>query len=338
MKYKISDVAKEAGVSISTVSRVINNNYPVSESTRKKVESAIKKLNFVPSYLAKSLSENKSYVIGVLIPSINNLFFTEIVAELEKHLVDNKYMIYLVSTNNIWEQEKNYLINMVERQVDGLIILDSSAKETGHFKFINKIAFNIPTVMVNGRYSEINCSAVVSNEEYGAKLALEHLYNIVGDNISIFSGKSSFSYEIKEKVFFNFLSEKNISLKKYSILKVPLGNSLQTIDYSRDIFIKTYKKFPYIKGIYAFNDLISSGILQGCKILNLNIPEDISIISNDNTILSSLSSTKLSTVDLKLKKIGFETFKLIYKLVTSKTQSNNIIEIDTELILRDSTI
>lgn len=338
MRTKIKDVAKEAGVSVSTVSRVINNNYPVSKETREKVEFAIKKLNFEPNYLAKSLSENKSYVIGVLVPSINNLFFTEIVSELEKRLIENKYMIYLLSTNDRWEQEKIYLNNMLKRQVDGLILINSSAHKDIHFDFLNKISPRIPMIMVNGRSSKVNSSKIISNQEHGAKLALEYLYNTVGSNISIFSGENSFSYEIKEKVFKDFFFDKDIPIKEDSILRVPTGNTLQTIDYSRDIFLKSYKKFPHIKGIFTFNDLIALGILQGCQILNINVPKDISIISHDNTILSSIASVKLSTVDLKLKKIGYETYKLIYKLVNAERITYETIKIDTELILRDSTI
>lgn len=338
MRVKIRDVAKEAGVSASTVSRVINNNYPVSKETRKKVESAIKKLNFEPNYLAKSLSENKSYVIGVLVPSINNLYFTEIVSELEKSLVKNKYMMYLLSTNDKWELEKNYLINMLNRQVDGLILMNSSANKNEHFDFLNQISSKIPMVMINGRYSKVNSSSIISNQEHGAKLAIEYLYNSVGPNISIFSGDNSFSYEIKEDVFKNFLSNKKVPLKEYNIIHVPSGNSLQTIDFSRDMFIKTYNKYPNIRGVFAFNDLMALGIVQGCQILGIDIPKGISIISHDNTILSSIASVKLSTIDLKLKKIGFEAFKLIYKLINSEIPINETIRIDTNLILRDSTI
>ena len=216
--------------------------------------------------------------------------------------------------------------------------MNSSAYKDEHFNFLNQIAARIPMIMINGRSSKVNTSKIISNQEHGAKLALEYLYKTIGPSISIFSGNNSFSYEIKEKVFKDFLFQKGINIAEHSIFRVPAGNSLQTIDFSRDLFIRSYEKHPNIKGIFAFNDLIALGILQGCQMLNIGIPKDISIISHDNTILSSIASIKLSTVDLKLKKLGYEAYKLIYKLVNTETIENEIIRIDTDLILRDSTL
>lgn len=335
MKTTINDVAKEAGVSKATVSRVINNNYPVSIATREKVEKAIEKLNFSPNYVAKSLSEKKTYVIGVLVPSINNLYFTEIVTELEKHIVKKNYTINLLSFDSNWEYEKIHLINMQNRQVDGLIIMDSSASKKEDFNFLNSIAKNIPMVMINGQYFNVKTSAIVSNEEKGAIEALNYLYHTTGGDIAIVTGEKSYSYKIKEKVYLDFLKEKNI--KNKNILKISSGNSLETISQARETFIKYYRENSNIKSIFAFNDLIAIGILEACKNLKLKIPEDLSIISYDNTILSSIASVKLSSVDLKLNKIGLEAYKLIYKLLNSEKEKNKIVKVDTNLIIRDST-
>lgn len=335
MKTTINDVAKEAGVSKATVSRVINNNYPVSIATREKVEKAIEKLNFSPNYVAKSLSEKKTYVIGVLVPSINNLYFTEIVTELEKHIVKKNYTINLLSFDSNWEYEKIHLINMQNRQVDGLIIMDSSASKKEDFNFLNSIAKNIPMVMINGQYFNVKTSAIVSNEEKGAIEALNYLYHTTEGDIAIVTGEKSYSYKIKEKVYLDFLKEKNI--KNKNILKISSGNSLETISQARETFIKYYRENSNIKSIFAFNDLIAIGILEACKNLKLKIPEDLSIISYDNTILSSIASVKLSSVDLKLNKIGLEAYKLIYKLLNSEKEKNKIVKVDTNLIIRDST-
>ena len=122
MKITIHDVAKEAGVSPTTVSRVINNNYPVKKDTQERVEAAIKKLKFNPNILARGLINQKSDTIGVLVPGITNLFFPAVVKSIDLVLKKHGYSIYLCNTTSK-EEEQKYINSLRGRQVDGIIVI-----------------------------------------------------------------------------------------------------------------------------------------------------------------------------------------------------------------------
>ncbi len=120
----INDVAKLAGVSITTVSRVVNGNYPVSEKTKKKVNMAIEELGFRPNLLARSLIQDKTQTIGVLTPSIENLFFSQVIKGIDGYVRDKDYRSFLCDTEGDPESEKAMIDSLLNRSVDGIIVLD----------------------------------------------------------------------------------------------------------------------------------------------------------------------------------------------------------------------
>ncbi|MDD3225787.1 MAG: LacI family DNA-binding transcriptional regulator, partial [Clostridium sp.] len=167
MKANIKDVAKEAGVSMSTVSRVINDNYPVKEETKKRVKKAIDKLDFSPNILARALIVQNTKTIGVIVPSINNVFFSTVTKGIEHNLSSKEYSIYLCDTDDNALEEIRYVKSLMSRQVDGIIVVDPKTENMKN-GFYESLSVDIPLVCINGFNKGINCNFIINDEASGA--------------------------------------------------------------------------------------------------------------------------------------------------------------------------
>ncbi len=337
MKSTIEDVAREAGVSITTVSRVINNNYPVKESTRKKVEKAIKKLNFIPNSLARGLIKKKTFTIGVIVPSITNLFFPEVVKGIERTIRQEEYTVFLCDTKGNARDEKHHVEKFKERQVDGIIIIDPTNEniKNGYFE---EVTNEIPLVIVNGYHRGIRCNFVLTDEEMGTIEALNYLLGLGHRKIAFLRGGESYSYDLKEEIYKQVMNQNNIEMIEDNILKIPAGNSLETVDLAKDIVMDRFKKENVPTAIFCCNDWMAIGAINVAKQLGLNVPNDVSVIGFDNVIVSQISEPKLTTVDQNMFKLGESAAQLLLELINGKNEKDTLkkIMIETKLIKRDS--
>ena len=192
MKTNIHDVAEKAGVSISTVSRVINNNYPVKKETREKIEKVIEELNYKPNEVARSLILNKTYNIGIIVPGITNPFFPTIGEEIISVLRKEGFIISLFSTEGNARNEKEIIENIMSRNMDGIIIIDPSIDNLEN-RYFEKISNDIPLVIVNGHYKNYDLNFVSYDEEIGTRDAFKHLLNLNHKKIVFIRGDKSLS-------------------------------------------------------------------------------------------------------------------------------------------------
>ena len=176
MKITIQDVAKKAEVSVATVSRVLNGNYPVKAETKEKVQKVIKELNFIPNIQARELTRQKSTAIGVVLPSINNMFFPEVVTSIETALKAKGYSLILCCSNNDKDEEARCINDLLARNVAGVIVLDPNTSNINS-AFYESISKTVPVVFINGHASVENISSVSNDESIGAELALKYLPN-----------------------------------------------------------------------------------------------------------------------------------------------------------------
>lgn len=335
MPVTINDVAKEAGVSITTVSRVINGNYPVKKETREKVEAAIKKLNFQPNPIARSLVSRKTNSIGIVVPSITNMYFTEVVDGIEKYARDHGYDIFLNITHGNHKNEQVAVNKFIERYVDGIIVVDPQT-ENILSGFYNDVVGEIPVVFVNGYHENIDLSFVISSEEKGFTAALKHLYKKGHKNIIFVRGDSSYSYDIKEKTYREFV--KSIGSKEV-VISVNAGNSIEVVENTKNALIKFSKDIKIgldYTALIACNDLMATGALNACHELGIKVPNEFSIIGFDNIVLSQMTSPKLSTVDQNMRKLGEKSAELLLNYIEKGYEVDKVL-VETKLILREST-
>lgn len=336
MKKTIGDVAKEAGVSIATVSRVINGNYPVKESTREKVQKVIDEMEFEPNVLARGLINRKSDTIGVIVPSITNLFFPSVVKAIEQILRREGYHIYLCDTDADPAKEQSYIKSLASRQVDGIIIIDPTTEnmKNGYFEQKNK---NIPLILINGYNKNINCNFVLNDEEMGAAQAMNYLFSLGHENIAFMRGKNSYSYDVKEKIYLQMMEEQNLT-HYINIVNIGEGNTEHTVNEAMNKAEQFFIKEPNTTAIFTCNDIMALGVINACGRINWSVPEDISVIGFDNIELSALIEPKLTTVDQNMHKLGTMAATMLLESLKEKDMQRETrkVVIASTLIERDS--
>lgn len=333
MVVTIHDVAMEAGVSIATVSRVINNNYPVKDETRKKVQRAVEKLGYIPNEIARSLILKSTSSIGIVVPGINNPFFSTIVEEINRVLIEKEFTVSFYSTEGDPLIEKSVIESIISRNMAGIVAIDPSAENLENHYF-QSLFSNTPTIIINGNSTKYGSNFVSYNEGAGARQAFEYLLDLGHKKISFIRGDKSLSYDIKEAAYRDFIKEKGLSFE--NVVFVGKGNNLEVVEKAEKIIGALLKADKVGTALFACNDLMAVGVLKACNKVGIRVPEDLSLIGFDNTLLSSITHPKITTVDLKMKKLGHAVALELDQMIKKRYLKTEKIVYDTQLILRES--
>lgn len=334
MKITIQDVAEKANVSVATVSRVMNGNYPVKAETRETVLKVIKELNYIPNMQARELTKQKSTTIGVVVPSINNMFFTELVYGIENELKTNSLSIILACTNGDSDEEQKCVNNLISRNVSGIIVAGPGT-ENIKAKFYDNISHKIPLVFINSEYIDSNISYVSNDEASGAKIALKYLLDNNHKDILFVRGKDSYSYDIKEKIYKEIMA-KNFDSSK--IINIGNGNTSDTVDNTMNIFLDILNNSSSSTAVFACNDLMAVGVLNACKKLGIKVPNEISIIGYDNIPLSKFVEPKLTTMDQNMFFLGANAAQLLVEKINCDNKFSKRIILNNSLVERETVI
>lgn len=336
-RTSIKDVALEAGVSIATVSHVINNTKPVSDELTLKVSKAIKKLNYHVTPVARSLKSGKTMTIGVIITNFNRVFFTQVLKGIQSEVKSQGYHLLLSDTNDSYETEKTF-IDMLEAQwVDG-IILDSSAPTDSeeYFDRLQKLGYSgkhIPVISIERSLTQYGIDSVSVDNLCGGRLATEHLLACGCQNIVHIKGPQ-YSQMVQERFlgYQDALKAAGLPLNPAFVLSgdfTPLSGYVETK--------KLLTTNPNFDGIFAANDQMAIGAMKACLECGRNIPDDIKMVGFDNTFVSSLVSPALTTLDVPKYQMGQNAVRLLMKRISNK-QSPVIHEtMPLNLIQRTST-
>ena len=196
------------------------------------------------------------------------------------------------------------------------------------------VSKRVPVVFVNGNVNKTQYLHVSSDEETGAYAALKHLVDYHHRDIAFVRGENSYSYDIKEKVFRKCMKELGNNPDE-DIYSVPYGNDVSVIEEVEKKFLEVLPKGRYT-AVFCANDLMAIGVMNACKKLKLKIPDDISVIGFDNTLLSKYSDPKLTSVDQNTFQLGFNSAQLLLEKIGSKENYSKRIILSTELIERES--
>ncbi|EAG4143911.1 LacI family transcriptional regulator, partial [Listeria monocytogenes] len=277
-KTSIKDIAKLSGVSVATVSRVINDNGRFSEETREKVLAVIKETNYQMNFSAKSLRMNKSFSVGILVPDISNYFFSSVVQQIEAILFDQGYSTIICNTGRNLDKEMAYLNMLESKMVDGLIVI-SGADEFG-FKYTNA-ENGIPYVCIDRQPKDKKDTIFISSNHYqGAFEATEALIHAgVKSPVIFMHSRQSSSAKERLKGFQDALKKNNIrydpDVSKFTV-------DLQIHNYQKSI-ITFVNEVTTMDGIFAINDNIALELLNLLPTIGKKIPNDIKVIGFDDT-------------------------------------------------------
>ncbi|EAH3788978.1 LacI family transcriptional regulator [Listeria monocytogenes] len=331
-KTSIKDIAKLSGVSVATVSRVINDNGRFSEETREKVLAVIKETNYQMNFSAKSLRMNKSFSVGILVPDISNYFFSSVVQQIEAILFDQGYSTIICNTGRNLDKEMAYLNMLESKMVDGLIVI-SGADEFG-FKYTNA-ENGIPYVCIDRQPKDKKDTIFISSNHYqGAFEATEALIHAgVKSPVIFMHSRQSSSAKERLKGFQDALKKNNIrydpDVSKFTV-------DLQIHDYQKSI-ITFVNEVTTMNGIFAINDNIALELLNLLPTIGKKIPNDIKVIGFDDTPQCNYTVPKLSSVKQNIPKIAQITVDNLITIIKNPKQKKRITEIvPVELSLKDS--
>ena len=323
----IVDVARLAGVTPTTVSRVINNRGYISEKTKKRVHEAMDELGYQPNEIARSLTKQKSNTIGVIVPHISHPYFAKLISNLENEAAKKDYKIILCNSKEKAEKEKQYLDMCKSNRVAGIIICSGNVES-------NKInTGGIPVVLLEKNFEEGKLGIQCDNYQ-GGKLATEHLIEFGCKKILHLSGviDEEMPADNREKAFIDVCSKNEIEyfIKKYDI---DTYNQMNYYDYIK----AALNEIEGVDGIFASSDLIAAQVIQVCNEIKIRIPEDIKLVGFDDVDISQLTTPRITTVHQPIKEMA----RLSIELIDAKYNNIEVNEktiLPIKLIIRESTV
>lgn len=282
---------------------------------------------------ARELTKKQSVTIGVIVPSINNMFFPEVVNGIEKQLKEYDYSFILSCTTGDSNEEKRCINNFLSRNVAGIIVIDPST-ENIEDKFYDKISSSVPVVFVNGYGNVKNVSSVSNDEAEGALMAFDYLIENGRKNILFVRGVGSYSYDIKEKVYIDKMNSID-AFDEDNIVNIGSGNGADTVDNTERI-LKEVLSIRKADAVFCCNDLMACGTLNACTSLNIIVKEDVSIIGFDNIYLSRFISPKLTTIDQNMDLLGINAAMLIVEKINCDNQYSKKVLLNNKMVVRET--
>jgi len=329
----ISDIAREAGVSTATVSRVMNHQ-SVSDDKRSRVEAAIAKLNYTPNPMARGLMSKSSRAVGVLTTSMSNQYYMEITEAVERRFRTKGFMQFLCCTEGDQGEERRYLNDLIARQVDGIIVIDP-ANENVESGFLRATAGRIPLVLIHSIPSLADIASVIIDQPLGMERVMDHLLALGHRDVAFLRGRLGFSYDIKERAWREALGRVGVVPPDDRLLVVEDGNTEAAVELVRQTLTERFRNAAPPTALFACNDLMAMGALEAAPQAGLRVPDDLSIVGHDNTILAFHGG--LTSVDLQMRSLGEAAADLLGQLIAGPPASPRRVLFTPELVHRPST-
>lgn len=314
MKPKLEDVAKMAGVSKTTASRVLNNRGYISQETKDKVYAAMKTLNYQPNSAARQLFKQKTNIIGLLFPTVENPFFGELTFQLEKKLYDRGYIVVIGNSMNDPNKETHYINQLLSNQIDGLIV---GTHNIGIEQYNNR---NLSIVAIDRIMNE-DIPTVRSDNYEGGKIATELLIE----------------HGCKKIIHTNGLIDINTPahLRQTAYEDTMKAHQLDSIVYTVDfslsykrklhIFNTIFDEHPDVEGIFASNDTDALQIYHIAQQRGYKVPDDLKLIGYDGTALVRNLMPQLSTIIQPIEEIAEKAVEILEKRISNETTENEYI-------------
>lgn len=327
----IKDIARELGVSVSTVSRALQNHPDISEQTKEHVRECAQRLHYKPNLMASNLRTSKNTTIGVVIPELNHHFFASVLDGIEQTANEAGYNILICQSSEKFDKEEQSIQMLLNSRVAGILV--GVSKETTHLRHLRDvIESGIPLVLYDRPCPSLQCDQVVSDDYMGAYNAVEYLIQTGCKRIMYFS--SSMQLEVAHRRYQGWrdaLLHYNLSVDNSAIL---------TCDTRAQAIIETpnvIRKADRPDAIFCVNDDCAAGVLYAAQILGLHIPEDLSICGFSDAPLCRTSSPMLTTVEQHGRDIGKRAMNRLLKRLDGDKRIAQTEMTPTDLIVRETT-
>lgn len=333
----ITDVAKKAGVSISTVSNVINGTKFVGEKLRTRVLEAIEELGYQPNEMAASMKRRATNNIGVILPNIRMVFFPDVLKGIEDAAKEHGYKLFYFSTDYDFEKEQEYLNLLKSSWVDG-IILDSSCpmeqlEEYQKLLISNPTGKYVPVVTTVAPFTAKELGVITFDEEKATEQTIEYLIQCGHRSIGLLFGPEHIPmYERNLRGVRRIFEKYGIDFDPQNIL---VG------DYFADSGYQTMKQ-ALLGGVswtavFSVNDQMAIGAMKAIKEAGLSIPGDIAVTGADGIYITSMISPALTTVEYPRYDMGYRAGKMLIDMIQTQSREGQHILMEGKLIIREST-
>jgi LacI family transcriptional regulator len=327
----IYQIAKKAGVSIATVSRVINNSSNVKKETRQKVQAVLNEMNYTPNAIARSLAVNSTRTIGVLTTDVRDYYYASAIYSIEQEFRSLGYNVILCNTGDKLEKKELYMKILLEKKVDGIILVGSVFKEKEDNDHIFQSAERVPLVMLNGYLEGDNIYSIVCDDSYASFNIVKWLYDRGHRDIIYMYGVPSFSGLAKIDGFKQGMREMGLKIKPHTVFHTNPGAAggylgVQQLDELNCVYT----------AIVASEDGIAAGAMRGIWESGRKIPDDTAIFGFNDSEICLCTTPELSTVDNKVGPMSTEAVHMLYDVLHGSKVCMKII-FTPELVIRGST-
>ncbi|WP_078555264.1 LacI family DNA-binding transcriptional regulator [Bacillus alkalicellulosilyticus] len=335
MKITIGDVAERANVSKTTVSRILNGNYAhTTEETRMRVLKAIKELDYRPNALAKGLKSMRTNVIGIMLSNLKNPFWTTVLEGVEDTCHELGYNLMICNTNENPEAEEEYIKELQMRQVDGIVVNPTVKNQELYKKLVDS---KYPLVVINRRIPNLETNNVIMNNIKGAYSAVEHLLHNGRKKVAVVVYATDYVSTWKERLegYCLAMLRHGFSKEEFRILELE-----QETDSQEESIIHFLQTYPDTDAIFSTNNMITLHVLGALRSLTLHIPNDVALISYDETIWAQHLEPPLTTVRQPGYHMGKMAAQILIQTMSKEGSESKAppatIVLEPELIIRKS--
>ncbi len=330
MQVKIKDVAKKAGVSVTTVSRVLNGEKYVKDDLKAKVNRVIEELGYAPSQIARSLVRKKTNLIGVIVPDLTSSFYSTILSSIEERASANNYNLLVCNISEDIDKEYKYLNVFQEMRVEGIIIMHEKINEQIR-AFIHKI--NTPVIFSSVKPMDQKFISVIVDDYAAAYEATRYLIEqghetigfIGGDMRDVTSGQNRYSG------YRNAMSDFN---KKLVFEHIRFGDYKVQSGYDQMKEMLSAGNPP--SAVFAVSDDMAVGAMNCIRDHDLQVPEDIAVIGFDGSQLTELVRPTLTSMEQPIHQMGKVTMDVLLKLIAGDTPPEGDVVLEHRLVVRES--
>ena len=328
----MQELAQAAGVSIATVSRVFSGSTKVSEKTKEKVMELVHQSGFFPNETARTMAAGSSHLIAVILPDIENPYFSRLLSEVEQLCVKNGYTMIFFNSNGDSKKEKEIVTKMMARQADGMLICMTRVKS--EMIPVLKTA-NFPVVVMTRNINGLDSVAI--NHLEGGRLAADYLIKNRCEQFFFFGLKD----DEKFTGFYNELLKTKIPESKIKTFgdKDWYFNNYAQASELMEKFMQEQKDSTEKIGLFCINDLFASQAINAANRNKIKIPEKMNIVGFDNTMLCDMTFPTLTSINQPLDKIAAKSFELLCQKIKEKKEgktSLKTIVLEPSIIKRES--